>query len=111
MHKSTNEQKEHIYNLAIGTYNLEMYSIPGSEYIQDEFAKGKPCDVLYEEVYNAKENICQRLDVAEDRDVETIIDNLLTIAKILSLKMYEYGEDKVHLKIQENSKEYLEKNE
>ena len=99
MKKSTKGQKEHIYNLAIGSYNVELYSIPGSEYVQDEFAEGKPCNTLYEEVYNAKENICKKLDVSEDCDVETIIDNLLAIAKILSLKMYEYGEDKVHLKM------------
>ena len=59
----------------------------------------KDINTLYKEVYNAKENICKKLDVSEDCDVETIIDNLLAIAKILSLKMYEYGEDKVHLKM------------
>ncbi len=103
MQKSTKEQKEHIYNLVIGSYNLELYSILGSEYVQDEFAEGKSCNALYEAVYNAKENICKKLDVSEDYDVETIIDNLLAIAKILSMKMYEYGEDTVHLKIQEQN--------
>ena len=57
----------------------------------DEFAKGTYCSELYEEVYQAKVSLCNRLGVQEDSDIETVISNLLLIGKHLSMKMFDYG--------------------
>lgn len=50
------------------------------------------CSNAYEEVSEAKERLCERLNTDEDKDLECIISNLLGIAEHLSLKMYDYGE-------------------
>ena len=83
--------KEKIYDLMTGTLVLDEVEKEDAELVADEFGKGMPCERLYHEVYEAKCRLCDRLDVTEDEDVELIIDNLLQIGKILSMKMYEYG--------------------
>lgn len=84
--------KQTIYDLMTGQLNLEEFPVLGSEQIQDEFAEGMPCDKLYREVYEAECRLCRRLGVVEDHDVELIVSNLLRIAGVLALKMYDYGE-------------------
>ena len=62
--------------------------IPG---VENAFESGKPCDLLYAEVYNANMRLCQRLGVDEDMgdsDVDTIF---MQICEIMGKKMYEYG--------------------
>jgi len=59
--------------------------------IQDEFAEGKECCLLYEGVYRAGRNLCERLGEDEDEDVETIISGMERIARVLAMRMYEYG--------------------
>lgn len=85
------ELKEKVYELMCGSWNLEDYPVPESTWVSDAFAKDKPCDRLYIEVCEANERLCERLHVAEDADIECIIGNLLEIAHILSLQMFEYG--------------------
>ena len=48
---------------------------------------------LYEEVYEAKQRISQKLHKAgeEDADVELIINHMFDICRIVSTKMFEYG--------------------
>lgn len=57
-----------------------------------EFDEGKPCDLLYEEVCEARASIAERtgLDL-EDRDLLAMVEGMEEIAKELALKMYEYG--------------------
>ena len=78
----------HIYETLIGLRE-EGQRMP---MVENAFSPGSECDRLYTEVYNANCRICQRLGVSEDRDVETIINNLWKISQILSMKMYEYGQ-------------------
>lgn len=61
--------------------------------IQNEFSEGSECDKLYEEVYEAKQRISQKLHKAgeEDADVELIINHMFDICRIVSAKMFEYG--------------------
>jgi hypothetical protein len=47
--------------------------------------------VLYQEVYDANRRLCSRLGVDEDRDIENLISNMQEIAKILAMKMFDYG--------------------
>lgn len=62
--------------------------IPGVENI---FADGSLCDRLYSEVYDANQRLCSRLGVAEDDDVEIIINALIEIEQQISYQMYLCG--------------------
>ena len=68
-----------------------MSSLQGGAAIEDEFAKGKECCLLYEGVYQAGRNLCERLGEDEDSDVEIILNGMERINRLVSLKMYEYG--------------------
>lgn len=61
--------------------------------IEDEFSEEKECGHLYDEVYEAKRRVCMRLGKEEDRDVEDILNGMEKIARLVSMKMYEYGRD------------------
>lgn len=82
-------QKELIYDKMNGFLAEGMASMP--EGIEDEFAEGKECCLLYEGVYQAGRNLCERLGEDEDEDVETILNGMERITRLVSLKMYEYG--------------------
>lgn len=81
-----------IYDLMIGSRNLEDYPVEEIKVVTNEFEESMYCESAYNEVCDANRRICERLDVEEDDEVECIISNLLGIAKHLSLKMYDYGE-------------------
>lgn len=68
-----------------------MSSLQEGAAIEDEFAEGKECCLLYESVYQAGQNLCERLGEDEDSDVETILNGMERITRLVSLKMYEYG--------------------
>ena len=83
-------QKELIYDKMNGFLTEGMYSLPEGAAIEDEFAEGKECCLLYEGVYQAGRNLCERLEEDEDSDVETILNGMERISRPLSMKMYEY---------------------
>ena len=84
-------QKEQIYDMMNGFLVEGALSMPEGIVIEDEFAEGKECCLLYESVYQAKQNLCGWLGEDEDRDMEAILSGMERIARLLSLKMYEYG--------------------
>ena len=72
MDKQSSDFKTLIFDLANGSLDLEHFPVEESKYyVENEYEEGKPD--------------------TEDRDIEIIIDNLLTIGKYLSMKMYDYG--------------------
>ena len=83
-------QKELIYDKMNGFLTEGMSSLQGGAAIEDEFAEGKECCLLYEGVYQAGRNLCERLEEDEDSDVETILNGMERISRPLSMKMYEY---------------------
>ncbi len=83
-------QKELIYDKMNGFLTEGMYSLQEGAAIEDEFAEGKECCLLYEGVYQAGRNLCERLEEDEDSDVETILNGMERISRPLSMKMYEY---------------------
>lgn len=83
--------KEKVYDLMNGSLVLETEEKEIAALVVNEFGNGMLCERLYREVYEAKCRLCERLNVAEDADVELIIDNLLDIGQILAMKMYDYG--------------------
>ena len=84
-------QKELIYDEMNGFLTDGMPSLPEGAVIEDEFAEGKECCLLYEGVYQAGRNLCERLGEDEDSDVETILNGIERITRLVSMKMYEYG--------------------
>lgn len=60
--------------------------------VEDEFADGKPCGLLYERVTDARERLCERTGIDfEDADILAIISGMEEIAEICALKMYHYA--------------------
>ena len=84
-------QKELIYDKMNGFLTDGMHSLPQGAEVEDEFAEGKECGLLYEGVYQAGQNLCERLGEDEDSDVEAILNGMERISRLLSMKMYEYG--------------------
>lgn len=65
------------------------YEVEG---VEDLFAEGKKCDMLYAEMLDAYERLRNRLGtVDEDADVEVIISSLLEICRETGMHMYRCG--------------------
>lgn len=84
-------QKELIYNKMNGFLTDGLPSLAEGTVVEDEFAEGKECCLLYEGVYQAGRNLCERLGEDEDSDVEIILNGMERINRLVSLRMYEYG--------------------
>ena len=63
MEKHSVAFKEMIYDLMNGQIDLEKYPAQESNIVKNEFEKGMPCDVCYEQVYEANKRLCERLGV------------------------------------------------
>jgi hypothetical protein len=69
---------------------IDRYRVPG---VENAFEEGKPCSVLYGQIYEANQRLCARLgQTDDDPDVELIINSFFEISKILGIKMYHYGQ-------------------
>ena len=84
-------QKEQIFEKMNGFLTEELLILPEQHVIEDEFAEGKECCLLYEGIYQAERNLCERLGEDENEDVEAILNGMERITRILAMKMYEYG--------------------
>ena len=76
-----------VYDLLTGE-DISAAELPD---VENMFADGRTCEELYAAVYEANLRLCERLGVQEDPDVELIINSLLRISRLLSLKMFQYG--------------------
>ena len=80
--------KEWVYATLTGQ-TLDEDGVPG---VENAYANAMPCQVLYEQVREAYDNLLIRLgEHDEDPDVETIISTMMEIEMYLSGKMFEYG--------------------
>lgn len=84
-------QKEQIFEKMNGFLAEESPFLPKQVDVEDEFSEGKECCLLYESIYRAERNLCERLGEDEDEDVEAILNGMERIARVLAMKMYEYG--------------------
>ena len=84
-------QKEQIFEKMNGFLTEELLLLPEQHIIEDEFAEGKECCLLYEGIYQAERNLCERLGEDENEDVEAILNGMERITRILAMMMYEYG--------------------
>lgn len=68
----------------------EEYRVPG---VEDLYAQGTPCDLLYQEMRDAYERLLDRLGrIDDDEDLDIIVDTMTTICKETSYAMYRCGE-------------------
>ena len=81
-----------VYDLLIGTRIRQM----DDPIVENLFAEGRECELLYSKVYDANIRLCQRLGVEEDLDVEIIIRSLLKICDLTAKRMYRYGAELEH---------------
>ena len=80
---------ENVYLTLTGEL-LDEFVIPG---VENAFARGSQCDLLYEQIYDANQRLCARLgQTDDDPDVELIINNFFEMNRILCLEMYRYGQ-------------------
>ena len=80
--------KDRIYDTLNGANMMGDYV----EGVENLFAPGEDCEVLYSRVMDAYERLCRRLGVQEeDEDVEIIIGCMMDIERRLSCAMYDYG--------------------
>jgi hypothetical protein len=73
-------------------YTLLGQYVSGSEMpgVENQFADGMECDILYGQMLEAYGRLRDRMGTEdEDPDVEIIISNLLRIQRLLCLKMFE----------------------
>lgn len=89
--KNNEMLKNLVYDSMNGLLDKDRCQTDELKLVQDEFVEGLFCEQAYEEVFQANQRLCRRLGVQTDKDVESIIDNLLAISRHLSLKMYDYG--------------------
>ncbi len=87
------EFRELIYDLVSGNLTLSEPSIPESEIVKNEFEEGSECANAYGRMLEAYTRLCERLGSPEwnDRDVEAVINELLSIGRHIALKMFDYG--------------------
>ena len=79
---------EEVYRTLCGLYSKGL-GIPG---VENAYAPGEQCMILYGEAYDAYQRICDKLGVVdEDPDMEIIFNNFLEIEEIMGIKMYHYG--------------------
>ena len=83
-----NDFAEAVYNTLCG-HLIKEAQVPGVESI---FEEGMRCEKLYGDMLRAYERLCTRLGVQdEDRDVEIIVNSLLSICQEVGCRMYHYG--------------------
>ena len=83
------EQIRDVYETLIGV-RVEAYRVSG---VENLYEPGSPCAIAYENMLDAYSRLRERLGITgdDDENVETIINSLMDIEQIVSLKMFEYG--------------------
>lgn len=86
------KKEEIIYGLATGVLiPEEVYDVKLREAIKDEFEVGTPCGKWYNQIYELKNKLAERLGEEEDKDIEQILDMYTKICEHMAYKMFEYG--------------------
>ncbi|MBQ2997216.1 MAG: hypothetical protein IJE22_08315 [Oscillibacter sp.] len=59
--------------------------------VGNAFAPGQPCEKLYQQIYEAKCRLCDRLGEEENDDLESILDSFFEINRQMCIRMYRLG--------------------
>ena len=78
---------EDVYYTVTGEIAPE-YRVVG---IEDAFSEGGFCDTAWNEMYQARSRIRERLELEEDEDLNIVVDELCSIQKELCLRMFRLG--------------------
>ncbi len=79
---------EQVFDTANGFLEHEA-CVPG---IENLFASGSVCDLLYREMAAAREHLSKKTGLEEDDpDIDGIIDPLMRITRVIGVKMFLYG--------------------
>lgn len=79
-----------VYNAINGDYiSKEDYIIEGIE-IENAFEIGSKCSNIYNNIYNAKQRLYERLGT-DDEDVDILMLQYSQLTREIALKMFEYG--------------------
>ena len=81
------ERMKWIVDSALG-YLAEEYRC---QEIENLFAGNMPCMHLYSDAIGAYWNLCERLNIESDPDIEVMINAFIDITEIVALKMFESG--------------------
>lgn len=77
-----------VYLTLIGELSQE-YCVPG---VENLYAEGAPCDILYRKMREAYERLLDRLGrIDNDPDLDIIVDSLGSISEKTGYAMYRYG--------------------
>ena len=82
---------EQIYDILNGYYEPENTVLCGGVPLEDEFAGDKRCAQLYEQVYQARLRLAEKLGRDEDEDVEAVMNGMNEIARVIGYRMFECG--------------------
>lgn len=86
------EPEEVVYEILTGEMDAEEVSPELAQVVSNEFAEGKECAVLYDNIYKVKNRILERLNKENgDRDVEELMNLLDELDRKLCYKMFYYG--------------------
>lgn len=81
-----------IYQIVCGELDTDKVILPEGIQIENEFEDGGKCDQLYNQVYESESYLFKKAGAAEKNEVEKIISCMNSIAEILAITMYRYGE-------------------
>ena len=79
---------EKVYLSMLGELVYPLRDIPNA------FGPGTPCEKLYQQIYESKRRLCNRLNADEDPDVEAIGDCFWENAGIFPKRRYARNEEK-----------------
>ncbi len=90
----TDLKVKRIFELLLGMYDLEKYSPPEAEYVDNLFRPGQPCAALLDRAYSARRRLGERLGTGEeDADLLEMVECYEALWEKLALAMYEYGKN------------------
>lgn len=78
---------DEIYESVTGQV-LPEYTVPG---VRNVFAEGAECDFLYSQVQEACYRISERLDEAENQDLQQILNCMDAICKQVAEEIYRFA--------------------
>lgn len=85
-------QKEIIYDLMMGYYDLTVFCPSEAAFVENETLPHKAVGELFLAAYAARERLALRLNTdIDDADLIMLIESYEKMAKLLSLKMYDYA--------------------
>lgn len=85
------EFKQLIYDLMNGVLDLQNHPVRESSIVTNEFEEDRYCGVMYQEAFDARQRLYQKLGTDDDVDVEFIINSYSDMTYKLCMDMFDCG--------------------